>query len=301
MWALLAPEGFVHETERELAFLGLRAHSRHENFFLFTGEPQAVAWAAVIWRDVQALPAPSINAAVRALRPLARKWELLPTLHRGRAALIHKELRPYRLATTTFPTALVGEEGVGAFTMLDEKEILWCRLFDRPDPLGRIPFAEDRDSPPSRAYLKLWESICLFGEFPGAGELTLDLGSSPGGWTWVLACLGARVLSVDRSPLDPRIAAMPGVEFKRGDAFGVRATALGATADWLCCDVICAPEKLLGLVREWVEAGAARRFVCTLKFQGEADPATVAEFAKLGRVLHLHHNKHELTFLRGMP
>lgn len=298
LWALVAPEGFAHETERELAFLGLRPRARHENFFLFEGEPRDVAWSAVIWRDVRSVPAPSINQAARALKPLARKWELLPSLLRGRAALVHAELRPYRVPTITFPSALVGEEGMGAFTMLDENEILWCRSFDRPDPLGRVPFAEDRDSPPSRAYLKLWEALCLLGEWPAAGALALDLGSSPGGWTWVLASLGARVLSVDRSPLDPRIAAMPLVEFRRGDAFGVRANSLGEPADWLCCDVICAPEKLLSLVREWTEAGSARRFVCTLKFQGEANPATVAQFAQLGRVLHLHHNKHELTFLR---
>jgi 23S rRNA (cytidine2498-2'-O)-methyltransferase len=298
LWALIAPEGFAQETERELAFLNLRPRARHENFFLFEGEPRLVAWSAAVWRDVQLLPAPSINQAARVLKPLARKWELLPTLHRGRAALIHAELRPYRVPTNPFPTALRSEEGVGAFTMLEEKEILWCRHFDRPDPLGRVPLAEDRNSPPSRAYLKLWESFCLLGEWPSSGSFTLDLGSSPGGWTWVLASLGARVLSVDRSPLDPRIQEMGGVEFRRGDAFGVAPASLGAAVDWLCCDVICAPEKLLGLVREWIQADAAKRFVCTLKFQGEANLATVAEFASLGRVVHLHHNKHELTFLR---
>ena len=298
LWALIAPEGFAHETERELAYLGLRPRARHENFFLFEGEPRAVAWSAVIWREVQIAAAPSINQAARALKPLARKWEHFPTLHRGRAALVHAELRPYRLPTIRFPSVTVGEEGVGAFTMMGEKELLWSRSFDRPDPLGRMPFAEDRDSAPSRAYLKLWESLCLLGEWPKPNELSLDLGSSPGGWTWVLASLGARVISIDRSPLEPRIALMSGVEFRRGDAFSVRASSLGEVVEWLCCDVICAPEKLLGLVQEWTEAGTARRFVCTLKFQGEADPAHVAQFAKLGRVLHLHHNKHELTFLR---
>jgi integrase len=47
---------------------------------------------------------------------------------------------------------------------------------------------------PSRAYLKLWELFTLIGEHPRPGELCLDLGSSPGGWTWVLQRLGARVV-----------------------------------------------------------------------------------------------------------
>jgi 23S rRNA (cytidine2498-2'-O)-methyltransferase len=292
MWALLAPAGFAGETERELAFLGLAPIARFEDFFLFEGAPVDVAWAAVRWLAVERVAAPSIGAAARALKPLARKWEHLPLQHRGRAALILEQLRAYKLKEVPFPSALVLEEGVGCFTMLDEKEILWCRSFDRPDPLGRLPFVEDRVSAPSRAYLKLWESLCLLGEWPGAGVSCLDLGSCPGGWTWVLASLGARVLSVDGAPLEPKIAAMPGVEFKRGDAFALAPQA----ADWLCCDVISAPSRLLELVQKWEPL--VSRFVCTLKFQGEADPALVQQFRAHGRVLHLFHNKHELTFLK---
>ena len=298
LWGLLAPAGFAVETERELDFLGLRPIRRQDDFFLFEGEPVTVAWSAVIWRSVQQLPATSINQAGKNLRPLAKKWELLPLLHRRRTALIFESLRSFKQEEVIFPSALTLPEGSGAFTMLDDSELLWCRDFDRSDPLGRVLFREDRESAPSRAYLKLWEAFCLLGEWPAGGDFTLDLGSSPGGWTWVLATLGARVLSVDRSPLEPGIAAMPLVEFRKADAFGLKPTSLEEPAQWLCCDVICAPEKLLGLVQEWIGCGRAGRFVCTLKFQGEASPATVAAFQKLGRVVHLHHNKHELTFLR---
>jgi 23S rRNA (cytidine2498-2'-O)-methyltransferase len=42
-----------------------------------------------------------------------------------------------------------------------------------------------------------------------------------------------------------------------------------------------------------------KNFVCTLKFQGETDHDSAAAFAAIpgARLLHLHHNKHELTFL----
>lgn len=297
LWALLAPEGFSGETERELRHLGLSPLRREGGFFLFEGDPVEVAWSAVTWLRVLRLPAPSIAQAARDLRPLARRWELLPTLHRRRSALVHEQLRPFRRAPLAFPGPRELPEGTGAFTMLDEGEALWCRSFDRPDPLGLLDFAVDRDNPPSRAYLKLWEALTLLRDWPRGGQRALDLGGSPGGWTWVLARLGAEVLTVDRAPLDPRVQALPSVTFRQGDAFRALPEAEGPV-DWLCSDVICAPERLLGLVRAWVESGRARHCVCTLKFQGEASPAVVEEFRRLGRVLHLHHNKHELTFLR---
>ena len=42
-----------------------------------------------------------------------------------------------------------------------------------------------------------------------------------------------------------------------------------------------------------------RNFVCTIKFQGETDHETARAFAAIpgASVLHLHQNKHELTFL----
>lgn len=297
LWALLAPEGFRAETERELWHRKIRYLRREENFFLFEGEPQAVRWSQVTWRSVQEVSFASVSDGAKKLRPLARVHAYLPLQHRGRGKLLHDQLRPYKRRLVTFPDRLALPEGVGAFTLLDdEKTAYFCRDFDRPDPLGVVSFSEDKESAPSRAYLKLWEALALRGDWPLPGENTVDLGACPGGWTWVLASLGARVLAVDRAPLDPRVAAMPGVEFRKGDAF--QFLPRGVAIDWLCSDVICAPEKLLELVRAWVKSGEARRFVCTLKFQGEASPAVVEEFAKLGTVVHLFHNKHELTFIR---
>jgi 23S rRNA (cytidine2498-2'-O)-methyltransferase len=102
---------------------------------------------------------------------------------------------------------------------------------------------------------------------------------------------------VDKAPLDPRIAAMPGVATRQESAFGLDPRTFGPV-DWLCSDVICYPSRLLTLVRRWVDAGAARNFVCTLKFQGETDHATAAAFAAIpgSRLMHLAHNKHELTW-----
>ena len=50
----------------------------------------------------------------------------------------------------------------------------------------------------------------------------------------------------------------------------------------------------------WLEAGAAKRMVCSVKFQGPTDHAIVREFAAIpgARLMHLHHNKHELTWFK---
>ena len=127
------------------------------------------------------------------------------------------------------------------------------------------------------------------------GDVCLDLGASPGGWTWVLASLGATVRAVDKAPLDPRIAAMPGVSQIIESAFALPPEPV----DWLVCDVIAYPARLLALVERWIASGAAQRIVCTVKFQGGTDQAAADAFAAIpdGRLLHLFHNKHELTFV----
>ena len=73
----------------------------------------------------------------------------------------------------------------------------------------------------------------------------------------------------------------------------IKITTLGVTS------VIAYPRRLLALVRRWIEAGTVRRIVCTIKFQGETDHDAADEFAAIpgGRLMHLFHNKHELTFV----
>ena len=71
---------------------------------------------------------------------------------------------------------------------------------------GEYEFQEDKTSPPSRAYLKLWELFTRLGHWPRSGERVLDLGASPGGWTFVLANqLGANVVAGTILIIVPRL------------------------------------------------------------------------------------------------
>ena len=141
-----------------------------------------------------------------------------------------------------------------------------------------VLFAENRETPPNRAYLKLWEALTRLGRRPGPGDLCVDLGASPGGWTWVLQRLGARVVSVDKAPLDPSLASLAGIEYRCESAFALDPRAIGPV-DWLFSDVVCYPKRLLSLVQKWLAAGTVRRFVCTVKFQGATDFDAMQAFA----------------------
>ena len=65
--------------------------------------------------------------------------------------------------------------------------------------------------------------------------------------------------------------------------------------------MICYPERLLELIEEWTAEFPKMRMVCTIKFQGQTDFDVIARFRKLpdSQIVHLFHNKHELTWIRS--
>jgi 23S rRNA (cytidine2498-2'-O)-methyltransferase len=291
----LAPEGFVAELQAELAGVPFETHGR---LLLAEGPQVPAAWAANVWRDPQRIGISSIGDAAKKLRAIQRNWALYSFDHHRRAALIAADLPKVSAKPLAFGTP-APKAPLGSWTLLQKDLLLAAPHCSGPFPNGEVAFIEDRKAPPSRAYLKLWELFTLIEQRPKPGELCLDLGASPGGWSWVLAGLGARVLSVDKAPLDPRIAAMSGIEYRKESAFALDPRAVGR-ADWLFSDVVCYPKRLYTLVQKWLAAGTVRRFVCTIKFQGETDFVTARQFAAIpgSRLLHLHHNKHELTWVR---
>lgn len=292
--AYLAAEGFEQPLAEELDRHGVVVATWHGRLALSPDLPIEAAWSLDTWQEPREVPVGSVKDAADQLRAVQRNWAAYEAgLHR-RMALITQRLPPVKAAPLVFPCAAPASH-LGAWTLLAPDRMLASAVKSSPFVNGVCPFVEDRVGPPSRAYLKLWEALVRLGRWPRAGETCIDLGASPGGWTWVLATLGARVTAVDKAPLDPAVAAMPGVTQRLESAFGLAPEPV----DWLCSDVIAYPDRLLALVRRWIAAGAARHIVCTIKFQGATDHDAADAFAAIpgGRVLHLSHNKHELTFL----
>ena len=288
--AYLAAEGFELQLQAELGL----AEPAHGRLFLSDTDLPS-AWAANIWHDCLELPVPSIGEAAKALRAIQRNWAMYAPLHHRRAALIQERLPHVSAKAIVFPAA-APVAPLGSWTLLAPDRMLAAVRCSSPFANGEVAFVEDREGPPNRAYLKLWEALTLLRRWPQPGEGCLDLGASPGGWSWVLAKFGATVIAVDKAPLDPKVIAMPNVEWRGESAFALDPESVGPV-DWQFSDIACYPARLLRLVERWRASGLAKNIVCTIKLQGETDHEAVRAFADLpgARVLHLHHNKHELT------
>ncbi len=290
--AYLAAEGFAEELEHELG----DAERRQGRLLIASGPPRPAAWAANVWLDPQEIPIASISDAAAKLRAIQRNWAVYaPRLYR-RAMLIQDQL-PRVSAKPLLFGASPPRAPLGSWILLDTGTILAASRCTSPFPNGEIHFVEDRAGPPSRAYLKLWEALTLIDRRPGPGEICLDLGSSPGGWSWALQQMGAQVISVDKAPLAPETARLPSIQHRQESAFALDPCTIGRI-DWLFSDIVCYPARLLALVERWLAARTCRNFVCTIKFQGPTDHQTARRFAAIpgSQLRHLFHNKHELTW-----
>lgn len=289
--AYRAAPGFAAELAQEIG----PAEELLPGLWWHPGRPRPAAWAAQCWFEARRVEFASIGEAAAKLRELAPWWGLLPGAEVRRSRLIlDKLLHPKDTPVSLPPQRRL--RPLGAFTLLDRTTALAAPATDRPFPGGEAVLVEDRTAPPSRAYRKLQEALLLLGDWPRAGDTALDCGAAPGAWSWVLASLGARVRAVDKAPLEARIAALDGVSETPGSIFAL--DPVTDAADWFCCDVICYPERLAGLLEGWLAHGPCRRFVVTVKFQGPTDLAILNRFRGLGgRLVHLWHNKHELTWL----
>lgn len=294
--AYLAAEDFEAPLAEELTRRGVTVSEWHGRLALSPDPPVHAAWALDTWTSPQEIEAPTVKSAADALRAIQRNWAAYGAGHHRRMALISQRLPPVKARPLTFPE-FAPTSHLGGWTLLAPERLLASPTKSSPFVNGACHFIEDHIGPPSRAYLKLWEALVRFGRWPAPNERCLDLGASPGGWTWVLATLGADVTAVDKAPLAPAVAAMPGVIQRLDSAFAMTPEPV----DWLFSDIIAYPDRLLAMVRRWIDSGAARHVVCTIKFQGPTDHDTAEAFAAIpgAQVVHLFHNKHELTFLWG--
>ena len=157
---------------------------------------------------------------------------------------------------------------------------------------------------PSRSYLKIEEAYGIFGRSPVEGETVVDLGAAPGGWSFSAASRGAQVTAVDNGPLDDGALENPRIRHVREDAF---AYGPQERPDWLFCDMVEEPERVITLVRKWLHKKMCRAFIVNLKF-GRSDPIALLDrvdsrengFASLCDridIRHLYHDREEMTVM----
>lgn len=292
--AYLAADGF---TDDLIAELGPRVRDVYDRLVIADGPAAHAVWAENIWRNPQFIEIESIGDAAKKLRAIQRSWANYAFDFHRRSRLITEKLPHISGKPLTFGKPLPTSP-LGSWSLLEDNMMIAASDCSSPVPNGAFVFDEDKEEPPNRAYLKLWEALTRAGRMPQAGETCLDLGACPGGWTWVLQGLGADVISVDKAPLAPHIAALPRVKYVQQSAFALKPAEIGQV-DWLFSDIICYPERLLRLVREWKESGLAKNMICTIKFQGETDFKMTESFLEIAgsTAVHLYNNKHEITWI----
>jgi 23S rRNA (cytidine2498-2'-O)-methyltransferase len=128
-------------------------------------------------------------------------------------------------------------------------------------PGGRLRVHVPKHAP-SRAAAKLLEAFAWLDRAPEAGELCVDLGAAPGGWSWVLLERHAKVLAVDPARLDPIIASRRGLTHLRADAFRFEPE---EKVDWLVADMAWRPLEAAALYGKWARRGWARMLVANVK------------------------------------
>jgi 23S rRNA (cytidine2498-2'-O)-methyltransferase len=157
-----------------------------------------------------------------------------------------------------------------------------------------------RGTAPSRAAMKLEEALDWLGLAPGAGDLCVDLGAAPGGWTQRLLERGARVWAVDPGALRPELMRQRKLRHFQASAFSFQPD---EPADWLFCDMAWRPLEVAQLLAKWARKGWATMLVANLKLPMKDKlpvlaraRATLAEGGwKDVRVRQLYHDRDEVT------
>jgi 23S rRNA (cytidine2498-2'-O)-methyltransferase len=177
-----------------------------------------------------------------------------------------------------------------------------------PWPMG-IPRLRMPRGAPSRSTLKLAEALLVFFE-PAElarrmqpGMSAVDLGASPGGWSWQLAQRHVRVLAVDNGPMDAGVLDTGLVKHRREDGFRFRPP---EPVDWMVCDMVEQPSRIAELAARWIREGWCRDAIFNLKLpmkkrweevqlcRERIDAALGGVPARL-RMRQLYHDREEVT------
>lgn len=177
-----------------------------------------------------------------------------------------------------------------------------------PWPMG-IPRLRMPRAAPSRSVLKLEEALLMFlteeqrRDSLKPGMLAVDLGAAPGGWSWLLARHGLRVIAVDNGELAPAVLATGMVEHRREDGFEFRPP---AKAHWLVCDIVERPSRVAQRMSQWFVRSWCRHAVFNLKlpmkrrYEAVMQARATIERALSGRKFELqfrqlYHDREEVT------
>ncbi|MFZ5937036.1 23S rRNA (cytidine(2498)-2'-O)-methyltransferase RlmM [Pseudomonas sp. HS6-2] len=134
-------------------------------------------------------------------------------------------------------------------------------------PMG-IPRLKFPREAPSRSTLKLEEAWHQFipreqwEQRLGDDMKGVDLGASPGGWTYQLVRRGMLVTAIDNGPMAESLMETGLVEHLMADGFTWQPK---QPVDWMVCDIVEKPARTTSLIETWLGEGLCREAVVNLK------------------------------------
>jgi 23S rRNA (cytidine2498-2'-O)-methyltransferase len=249
-----------------------------------------VAWGLHVW-------VPDSTEANR----FARSAEVLQRAIELRSAAIDARWADRRV---TDARAARDAGGVLAQVCLVEPNVAVVGALPARDALSLHPGGRARmrvdDAAPSRAAMKLEEALDWLGIAPEKGEVCVDLGAAPGGWTYVVMQRGARVVAIDPGAMSPTLATRKALTQIRGSAFDYEPR---EAVDWLLCDMVWRPLEVASLLARWGRKRWARMLVANIKLpmRGKAEfLVRVRKILEEGgwqsvRMRQLYHDREEIT------
>lgn len=165
---------------------------------------------------------------------------------------------------------------------------------------------------PSRSTLKLEEAFLTF--IPADEHKTrltsglhgVDLGASPGGWTYQLVRRGMMVMAVDNGPMADSLMDTGQVKHLQVDGF--KFVPSRGDIHWLVCDMIEKPKRVAQLMAMWVIEGYCQEAMFNLKLPMKRRYDEMRQcFALIEELMsaheveyqlqakHLYHDREEIT------
>jgi 23S rRNA (cytidine2498-2'-O)-methyltransferase len=194
-----------------------------------------------------------------------------------------KQILPFCRAFTPHLTKALVKEGVLTPDGSKKKSGLRLHLFflssDRvfmglseiknssPFYMG-IPRLKFPRSAPSRSTLKLEEAFFIFlsqkerETFLREGMTAVDLGASPGGWSYQFVRRNIYVTAIDNGPMDKALMQTELVNHIKTDGFTYVPK---SSSDWMVCDIADQPMRIAKLAGKWIQEGWCRHTIFNLK------------------------------------
>lgn len=291
---------FEEELFRELILSQSIVFDRQKHFAITENLQRKPIWARDYWPHCTLFKFTGKSEAIKFLKSQSCIGVYFETgFNPKMAAGLRQELRELKLKRIQYQVPSRFSFKYFAWALLDEQHLIFCPAPSSQFPLGWHEFNEDKSVPPNRAYLKIWEILCLNYIQLQPQDQVLDLGASPGGWSWALSEQVTAVYAIDKAPLSKPIAKKANIYSRSEDAFSVKPQDY-SHCNWLFSDIICTPERLLKLIQDWHQFSQIKNYVCTIKFKGPCNFDMLREFRQFpdSTIIHLYQNKNEVTWIK---